>query len=299
MTCDDYWKSRLTKLSDENVLLKNQVNSFVQERENVKLEYQKLFNSIKPTRVQHQHEVNELIENVTQKTYAYSDVRSQNQDLLMTISELKDKLKTIEKGKNVNTKFDKSETLGKLLCVTPLNTNTAVMAKKVSSTKVNTDRSKRVTSHSTPKNEQSQKQIESSNSVKRPKSKDTKSKNRVLKNTNAKSPSTNAQKVSNSRVKRALLTSPVAAKYWNLRATSVVAKFKFSVAKTPTATNKVSSASSLSPNSSLSLLIDACICSEAYVQQLDNSRIKLTHLEQELKRAHQQWERRMGMGLFR
>ncbi|GJU72096.1 retrovirus-related pol polyprotein from transposon TNT 1-94 [Tanacetum coccineum] len=263
-----------------------------------------------------------------------------------------DKLKTIEKGKNVNTKFDKFETLRKLRCVTPLNTNTAVKAKKVSSTKVNTDRSKRVTSHSTPKNEQSQKQIESSNSVKRPKSKDTKSKNRVLKNTNVKSPSTNAQKVSSSvsvgsskretmnsticqsnanvlktntvnvvndgsnivcvscgkdvfmlshekcvtryalsvdsRVKRALFTSPVAAKSRNLRATSVVAKFKFSVAKTPIVTNKVSSASSLSPNSSQSLLIDACICSEAYVQQLDSSRIKLTHLEQELKRAPQQ-----------
>ncbi|GJT76894.1 retrovirus-related pol polyprotein from transposon TNT 1-94 [Tanacetum coccineum] len=40
--------------------------------------------------------------------------------------------------------------------------------------------------------------VESSNSVKRPKSKDTKSKNRVLKNTNVKSPSTNARKVSSS-----------------------------------------------------------------------------------------------------
>ncbi|GKA15652.1 hypothetical protein Tco_0695399 [Tanacetum coccineum] len=42
-----------------------------------------------------------------------------------------------------------------------------------------------------------------------------------------------------SRVKRALFTSPVAAKSRNLGATSVVVKSRFSVAKTPTATNKV------------------------------------------------------------
>ncbi|GKE95100.1 hypothetical protein Tco_1579955 [Tanacetum coccineum] len=55
-----------------------------------------------------------------------------------------------------------------------------------------------------------------------------------------------------SRVKRALFTSPIAAKSRNLGATSVVAKSRFSVAKTPTATNKVSSSSSLSPESSQS-----------------------------------------------
>ncbi|GJQ90766.1 retrovirus-related pol polyprotein from transposon TNT 1-94 [Tanacetum coccineum] len=77
---------------------------------------------------------------------------------LTKLSDENDKIKTIENEKNVNTKFDKYETLGKLLCVTPLNTNTAVKAKKVSNTKVKADRSKPVTSHSTPKNEQSQKQ---------------------------------------------------------------------------------------------------------------------------------------------
>ncbi|GJV55660.1 hypothetical protein Tco_1456665 [Tanacetum coccineum] len=304
------------------------------------------------TRVQHQREVNELTENVNQKTYAYGDVRSQNQDLLMTISELKDKIKTIVKRKNVNIKFDKSETLEKLLCVTPFNTNSTIKAKKVSNSKVKANRSNPVTSHSTPQNEQSQKhsanviargmyritktethtpvtktnifvsnseRVESSNSVKKPKSKDAKSKNRVLKNTNVKSPYTNARKVSSSvsvcfnkcetinstvcqsnanvlktktvnaindgsniacvsygkdvfmlshekciacyalsldsRVKRALLTSLVAAKSRNLRASSVVSKSRFNVAKTPTATNKVSSASSLSPNSSHSMTL--------------------------------------------
>ncbi|GJY38781.1 hypothetical protein Tco_0425145 [Tanacetum coccineum] len=142
--------------------------------------------------------------------------------------------------------------------------------------------------------------VESSNSVRRPKSKGTKSKNRVLKNT--KSSSAYVRKISNSvsidsnkcetkdsnvcqtnasvsnsktvndvndgsnivcvsygkdvfllshekfvdchalsrnyNVKRALFTTPVAAKSKNLRATSVVAKSRLSVAKTPKATNK-------------------------------------------------------------
>ncbi|GKA99435.1 hypothetical protein Tco_0827372 [Tanacetum coccineum] len=100
---------RMTKLSDENVLLKTQVESVVQERENIKIEFQEQFNSIKAIQVQHQQEVNELIEHVNQKTYAYVDVRAKNQDILITISELKAKLAA--QAKNVNTKFDKSTTL--------------------------------------------------------------------------------------------------------------------------------------------------------------------------------------------
>ncbi|GKA56406.1 ribonuclease H-like domain-containing protein [Tanacetum coccineum] len=118
--------------------------------------------------------------------------------------------------------------------------------------------------------------VESSNSVRRPKSKDIKLKNRVLKNTNDKSSSTHVRKVSSSvridsnkrktmnstvcqsnasvlntktvnavnddyRVKRALFTTPVVAKSKNLEATSVVVKSRLSVAKTSTTTNKVSS----------------------------------------------------------
>ncbi|GKC56349.1 retrovirus-related pol polyprotein from transposon TNT 1-94 [Tanacetum coccineum] len=177
------WKSKLSTLNDENVLLKTQVDSVIQERENIKLEFQKLFNSIKATLTQHQKEVDELIEHVNQKTYAYADVCAQNQDLLMIISELKNKLRIIEKGKNVNTGFDKSETLEKYVCVTPFNKNIAGKAKNVSNTKVNADSSIGV---------------EGSNSVRRPKSKDTKSKNRVLKNTNDKSSSAYIQKMSSS-----------------------------------------------------------------------------------------------------
>ncbi|GKB20024.1 retrovirus-related pol polyprotein from transposon TNT 1-94 [Tanacetum coccineum] len=156
--------------------------------------------------------------------------------------------------------------------------------------------------------------VESSNSVRRPKSKDTKLKNRVLKNTNAKSSTTHVWKLSrsasidsnkhetnnsnvcqsnasvlntktvnavndgsnivcvsygkdvfllshekcvnalsrNSYVKRALFTTPIAAKSKNLGATSVVAQSRLSVAKTPTATNRVSSVLPLSPDSSQS-----------------------------------------------
>ncbi|GKB07284.1 hypothetical protein Tco_0835568 [Tanacetum coccineum] len=199
--------------------------------ENVKVEYQKLFNSIKATRTQHKKELDELIEHVNQKTYAYADVRAQNQDLLITISELKNKLKIIDKGKNVNTKFDKFEASRTLICVAPLPTNIEIKGKKVSNSKVNADRSKPVTSHPTPINEQGQTQnknvlargmyritrtktqtqdsktninvsnptgVESSNSVRRQKSKDTKSKNRVLKNTNAKSSTAHVRKMSRS-----------------------------------------------------------------------------------------------------
>ncbi|GJZ58048.1 hypothetical protein Tco_0613542 [Tanacetum coccineum] len=158
MACDVSWKSKVPKLNDENVLLKSQVDYVVQERENIKIEYQKLFNSIKATRAQHQQEVNELIENISHKTYAYGDMCSKNQDILMIISELKEKLKTFEKGKSVNTKFDKSVTSGKLLCVTSLPTTITIQAKEVSKLEDNIDRSKLVTSHFTPKHEHKHKQ---------------------------------------------------------------------------------------------------------------------------------------------
>ncbi|GJW82899.1 retrovirus-related pol polyprotein from transposon TNT 1-94 [Tanacetum coccineum] len=56
----------------------------------------------------------------------------------------------------------------------------------------------------------------------------------------------------NSSVKRSLFTTPIPAKSKKLGATSVVAKSRLSVAKTPTTTNKVSSVLPLSPNSSQS-----------------------------------------------
>ncbi|GJZ02309.1 putative RNA-directed DNA polymerase, partial [Tanacetum coccineum] len=203
------------------------------------------------------------------QTYAYGDVRAENQDLLMTISELKSKLSTIEKGKNVNTKFDSSDILGKRICVIPFNKQIADKAMNASNSKVNSYMSKPVTSQSTSKPEQG---VGSSHSVRRSMSTDIKSKNSILKNTNSSSTyvwktlnsacldsnksdtktsnvsQTNAC-ISNSKtfvachalstkssIKRALFTPPLAAKSKNLGATSVVTKSRLSVAKTPTAT---------------------------------------------------------------
>ncbi|GJW30776.1 hypothetical protein Tco_0047651 [Tanacetum coccineum] len=125
--------------------------------------------------------------------------------------------------------------------------------------------------------EDAEERVWSSNSVRRPKSKDTKLKNRVLKNTNAKSSSANCIKYQDcnaindgsnlfcvscgkdvfllshekcvaryalsrdTKIKRALFTTPIAAKSKNLGATFVVAKSRLSVANTPTATNKSTS----------------------------------------------------------
>ncbi|GJS53928.1 integrase, catalytic region, zinc finger, CCHC-type containing protein, partial [Tanacetum coccineum] len=66
--CETSWISKMEKLESENVSLEFQVQSLIKERDNV-----------------------------NQKTYAYADVRAQNQDLLITISELKAKLKNVKK----------------------------------------------------------------------------------------------------------------------------------------------------------------------------------------------------------
>ncbi|GJR79116.1 hypothetical protein Tco_0149901 [Tanacetum coccineum] len=117
----DYpWISKMEKLENENVSLNFKVKSLIKERDNVKLEYQKLFNSIKKTRSQTQKEMNELIAHVSEKTYAYGAIRAENQNLLSTISELKTRLETVEKGKSVNTKFDKTNVSQNLFCVTPI-----------------------------------------------------------------------------------------------------------------------------------------------------------------------------------
>ncbi|GJV32253.1 integrase, catalytic region, zinc finger, CCHC-type containing protein [Tanacetum coccineum] len=90
--------SKMEKLEKENVSLDFQVQSLVKERENIKLEYQKLFDSIKKTRSQTQKEIDELITHVSEKTYAYGAIRAENLELLITISELKTRLKSAEKG---------------------------------------------------------------------------------------------------------------------------------------------------------------------------------------------------------
>ncbi|GJR17974.1 hypothetical protein Tco_0966501 [Tanacetum coccineum] len=95
----DYsWISKMEKLENENVSLDFKVQSLMKERDNVKIEYQKLFDSIKKTRSQSQKEMDELIAHVSEKTYAYGAIRAENQNLLSTISELKTRLETVEKA---------------------------------------------------------------------------------------------------------------------------------------------------------------------------------------------------------
>ncbi|GJS83068.1 retrovirus-related pol polyprotein from transposon TNT 1-94 [Tanacetum coccineum] len=260
MACGFSWKTRLSTLNDENVFLKTQVDYVIQERENIKLEYQKLFNSIKATRTQHQQEVDELIEHVNQNTYAYDDVRSQNQYLLMTISELKNKLKTIEKGKNVNTKFDKSDTLGKPLCVESSN---SFIRPKSKDTKSKNKALKNTNDKSSSAHVWKVSSSVSIDSNKR------ELMNSIVCQTNASVLNTKIVNVVNdglnivcascgkdvfmlshekcvaryalsrdSKVKRALFTTLKAANSKNLGATSVDAKSRLSVAKIPIATNK-------------------------------------------------------------
>ncbi|GJS71030.1 hypothetical protein Tco_0703871 [Tanacetum coccineum] len=100
--------SILASMPNENVSLDFTVQSLIKERDNVKLEYQKLFNSIKKTRSQTQTEMDEFIAHVFEKTYAYGAIRAENQNLLFTKSELKTRLANVEKDKSVNTKFDKT-----------------------------------------------------------------------------------------------------------------------------------------------------------------------------------------------
>ncbi|GJU36800.1 retrovirus-related pol polyprotein from transposon TNT 1-94 [Tanacetum coccineum] len=87
----------MEKLENENVSLDFQVQSLIKERDNVKLEYQKFFDSIKKTQSQSQKEIDELIAHVSEKTYAYGAIRAENLNLLITISELKTRLETVEK----------------------------------------------------------------------------------------------------------------------------------------------------------------------------------------------------------
>ncbi|GKA30971.1 retrovirus-related pol polyprotein from transposon TNT 1-94 [Tanacetum coccineum] len=94
----DYsWISKIEKLEDENVSLDFKVQSLIKERDNAKMVYKKLFDSIKKTLSQTQKEMDELIVHVSEKTYAYGAIRAENQNLLSTISELKTRLEKVEK----------------------------------------------------------------------------------------------------------------------------------------------------------------------------------------------------------
>ncbi|GKF45117.1 hypothetical protein Tco_0131669, partial [Tanacetum coccineum] len=97
----------LEKLKNENVSLDFKVQSLIKERDNAKMEYKKLFDSIKKTRSQTQKEMDELIVHVSEKTYAYGVIRAENQNLLSTIFELKTRLEKVEKGMDIQKESQK------------------------------------------------------------------------------------------------------------------------------------------------------------------------------------------------
>ncbi|GJT96846.1 integrase, catalytic region, zinc finger, CCHC-type containing protein [Tanacetum coccineum] len=115
-----------------------------------KQNYQKLFNSTKKTRSQTQTEIDELIDHVSKKTYAYGAIRAENPNLLFTISELKTRLANVEKGKSVNTKFDKINGSQPLLCVTPLHKYVIQKKTDVQKSEENHVVSKPITLHTSP-----------------------------------------------------------------------------------------------------------------------------------------------------
>ncbi|GKB01089.1 integrase, catalytic region, zinc finger, CCHC-type containing protein [Tanacetum coccineum] len=71
-----------------------------QNRDNAKMEYKMLFDSIKNDTILQNQRMDELITHVSEKTYAYGAIRAENQNLLVTISELKARMKNGENGMN-------------------------------------------------------------------------------------------------------------------------------------------------------------------------------------------------------
>nr|GEU87196.1 retrovirus-related Pol polyprotein from transposon TNT 1-94 [Tanacetum cinerariifolium] len=183
---DYFWISKMEKLEHGNVSLDFQVQSLIKERDNVKIEYQKLFDSIKKTRSQTQKDIDELIARVSEKTYAYGAIRAENQNLLFIISELITRLKNVKKGKSVNTKFDTTNGFQTPLCVTPMNKHAFQKKMDVSKTKENHVVSKPVTLQTSPDkqtgNGLSSTGMNDASSVRRSMNRDSHDKNIVLAN---------------------------------------------------------------------------------------------------------------------
>ncbi|GJX07272.1 retrovirus-related pol polyprotein from transposon TNT 1-94 [Tanacetum coccineum] len=94
----------LDEIERQNNLLKDQLLEASLKHDielyNAKMEYKKLFDSIKKTRSQTQKEMDELITHVSEKTYAYGAIRAENQNLLVTIFEFESKNEKCENRMN-------------------------------------------------------------------------------------------------------------------------------------------------------------------------------------------------------
>ncbi|GKB27563.1 hypothetical protein Tco_0866964 [Tanacetum coccineum] len=249
----------MEKLENENVSLEFQVQSSLKECENIKLEYQKLFDSIKKTRTQTQGEINELIENVNQKAYTYGDTSpTKYKDVVKNTNVIAPrmyKVHTINR-QNVRTQANKSvSTSTRLKYVTsvrrPSSRGSSFKNSVLSNTKnqpkdveihVMTNKKKNVTSK---KNVVQTKKIVTNVAVKNAlKAKDifciSRDKN-VLTSCHDKCLAKYKLSV-NSKVKRAYFTTPRTAKSKSLDTTHVVAKTRFAVVTLLSAKNKDSGA---------------------------------------------------------
>ncbi|GJU80440.1 hypothetical protein Tco_1282805 [Tanacetum coccineum] len=104
----------IQKIEDENVSLAFQVSSFVKEREHIKLEYKKLYDSIKQTRAKTKLQIASLQQKL-------NDQISKNNKLRAQLKGKFSESQLNQHGTSVNTKLSNPQTLGtKLYTVTPL-----------------------------------------------------------------------------------------------------------------------------------------------------------------------------------
>ncbi|GJR13015.1 retrovirus-related pol polyprotein from transposon TNT 1-94, partial [Tanacetum coccineum] len=139
--CETSWISKMENLESENVSLEYQVQSLIKEQENVKSEYQKLFDSIKKTRTQTQSEINELVEHVNQKTYTYADTSpTKKKEVETNQNVIAPGMYKVTKQQETNTKRAKSVLPSKGLSVAssvrrPLNSDSPLKNSVLSNTR--------------------------------------------------------------------------------------------------------------------------------------------------------------------
>ncbi|GKD14020.1 hypothetical protein Tco_1198427 [Tanacetum coccineum] len=130
--------SRIQKIEDENVSLAFHVSSLVKEREHIKLEYKKLYDSIKQTREKTKLQTDSLQQKL-------SDQISENNKLKEQLKAKFYESQLNQNGTSVNTKFSKPPTSGTKLYSVTLLPKSKVIPKVVKKN----DLSKSVTSHLT------------------------------------------------------------------------------------------------------------------------------------------------------
>nr|GFA17979.1 hypothetical protein [Tanacetum cinerariifolium] len=97
--------SRIQKIKDENVSLTFHVSSLIKEREHIKLEYKKLYDSVKQTRAQNKRTTDSLQQRLNDQILKNAKLRAQLQAKFF-------EPQLNQNGTSVNTKFEKPSTSG-------------------------------------------------------------------------------------------------------------------------------------------------------------------------------------------